>query len=423
MCIRDRRWNSTAGPVAKIALMLLPVATLLAHVASDKRHEKDQRDRATALLKTMDAKFCTATGVSADWGIICKWFLRLFDVASHDIAKSRSQVDCMLETLDAVFVHGRVFQHHLGAHSRAALAGRDFAADEPLPPDHKAVSDAGLEVGFITSQVMRNLSRKYVFYAEGMPVLLWGEPPEAHKAELLDRLQNVASLTKERLRADFPRTDVRSALAMFDRRLLQKGFGPQADDDMRKFLLAGAKKLAALLDKEEAATLLQYNGVLPYMMQQMAPGQPLAAKTNQQAWALLLDDDVWAAACPGRFGAGARALRRVIRFYISIEDGECTVERDLAEFRSQMLQHRADDLNFHDDCLMLKLNGPTSAEDFDEGTDASGVELTPISREYASLWRKLMPTRRGHFNAAAIAAAKRARNCLLYTSPSPRDRG
>ena len=62
-----------------------------------------------------------------------------------------------------------------------------------------------------------------------------GEPQAAHKEELLHRLQNVAALTKERLLADFPRTDVRSALAMFDRRLVQKGFGPTPDVDVRRF--------------------------------------------------------------------------------------------------------------------------------------------------------------------------------------------
>ena len=61
-----QRFDSTAGPVAKVALMLLPIATLLAHIASDRRHDPPQRDRATALLQKLDSRFCTATGVSAD---------------------------------------------------------------------------------------------------------------------------------------------------------------------------------------------------------------------------------------------------------------------------------------------------------------------------------------------------------------------
>ena len=141
-----QRFDSTAGPVAKVALMLLPIATLLAHIASDQRHDPPQRDRATALLQKLDSRFCTATGVSADWGIVCTWFLRRFDVACHDIAKSRSEIDCMIETLDATFAEGRVFQELLNCAHPAVVggcgggggggggSGASAAAAEPLPP-------------------------------------------------------------------------------------------------------------------------------------------------------------------------------------------------------------------------------------------------------------------------------------------------
>ena len=69
-----QRFDSTADPVAKVALMTLPLATLLAHIASDRRHEKAQRDSATALLQKLDTQFCTAISVSADWGLLCTWF-------------------------------------------------------------------------------------------------------------------------------------------------------------------------------------------------------------------------------------------------------------------------------------------------------------------------------------------------------------
>ena len=41
--------------MAKVALMILPVAVLLAHIASVKRNETDQRVRAEALLRKFDA--------------------------------------------------------------------------------------------------------------------------------------------------------------------------------------------------------------------------------------------------------------------------------------------------------------------------------------------------------------------------------
>ena len=134
-------------------------------------------------------------------------------------------------------------------------------------------------------------------------------------------MQNVASLTKERLLVDFPPTDVRSALAMFDRRLVLKGFGRLPDVDARRFMLRGVRKIAALLGCDEMAAVFQYSHVLPYMMEQMEPPQPLAGVTNQQVWARLLDDDFWEVAFPKRPRAASRVLCRLVRFYISIEDG------------------------------------------------------------------------------------------------------
>ena len=171
----------------------LPFATLHAHTASDRRLDKDKRDSATALLQKLDTQFCTAIGVSADWGLVCTWFLRLFDKAYHDIAKSRSEIDCMLETLDAVFVKGGVFQDLVGA-DPGAVAQTQGPMAEPLPQLPAAGERDG--VGFITAKVPQNLRKKYVFYAGGVPVLLWGEPQEAVERDLLERLQNVSSLMK-----------------------------------------------------------------------------------------------------------------------------------------------------------------------------------------------------------------------------------
>ena len=86
-----------------------------------------------------------------------------------------------------------------------------------------------------------------------------GEPRDAHKEELLKRVQNVALLTKERLLADFPETDLRSALAMFDRRLVRKGFGDLPCQATRKFLLRGVRQVAAALGCDEAAAAMSFN--------------------------------------------------------------------------------------------------------------------------------------------------------------------
>ena len=100
----------------------------------------------------------------------------------------------------------------------------------------------------------------------------------------------------------------------------------------------------------------------------------------------------------------ARFVR--LRFYICIEDGESTVERDLGEFREAREVHRCQHLDFHDDMLMVKLNGPKTLAEFEGGEADSLSGLTPFSRECASLWRELYGARRGHYNAKATLAAK-----------------
>ena len=174
-------------------------------------------------------------------------------------------------------------------------------------------------------------------------------------------------------------------------------------------MLRSVYQLARLLKREEQAAGLQYTDVLNYMLKQWAPGQPLAGKTNQEAWALLLDDGVWEAACPSRLQAASGALRRIIRFYISIEDGECTVERDLAMFRDKKLEHRTNDDEFLDDISVIVLNGPRTATEFADGAADTLVELTEFVRQCASLWRGLYGRRFGHYNTKAIEVARLAK--------------
>ena len=71
--------------------------------------------------------------------------------------------------------------------------------------------------------------------------------------------------------------------------------------------------------------------------------------------------------------------------------------------------HRSQHIDFFDDMLMIKLNSPQTLAEFEGGTADSLSQLTPFSRECASLWRELYGARRGHYNAKATLAAKEKR--------------
>ena len=51
----QQRFDSSAGPMAKVAFMLLPIATLLACIGCNNRHKKEDRERAMRLLKKLDS--------------------------------------------------------------------------------------------------------------------------------------------------------------------------------------------------------------------------------------------------------------------------------------------------------------------------------------------------------------------------------
>ena len=149
----------------------------------------------------------------------------------------------MIETLDAVFLEGRVFRDVLGV---APGVGRPSVIEEhePLP---QIRTDQGAEIGFITCKVMRDMRHKYVFRAGGIPVLLWGQPHSSYMQELRERVQNIASLTKERLLADFPRNDIRSSLAIFDRRTVVMGLWTSASGECAQYIAPWGQKLGDLV--------------------------------------------------------------------------------------------------------------------------------------------------------------------------------
>ena len=104
-----QRFDSSADPMAKVAYMLLPLATLLAFIGSDERHKLCDRERAKTLLKKLDSKFALAIGVSADWGLVRQAYLRLFDTTMHDIAKTHSEIQAFKDVLRILFVEGGLF--------------------------------------------------------------------------------------------------------------------------------------------------------------------------------------------------------------------------------------------------------------------------------------------------------------------------
>ena len=140
---------------------------MLAFIGSDERHKPCDRNRAKALLKKLDGKFALAIGVSADWGLVCQAFIRLFDKSNHDIAKTDSEIRAFKDALRTLFDQGAIFS------SRDTTKRIEPAK---LPAIGGYFGTAGVKPMFVTQSIEETLRRRVVFNCGSEQVLLWGRP-------------------------------------------------------------------------------------------------------------------------------------------------------------------------------------------------------------------------------------------------------
>ena len=146
--------DSTADPLAKLCLMLMPIAYMLSFIAADERINGAQRARACEVLAKFQPTFCIGAGVSADWGLICIAFLRLFDRLNHDISNSADEMEDFFGTVDACFIRGGVFR------------------PVPVLPPSGGTSQPAAAV-FITERVRKQIEKKCVFHCGERDQLVW----------------------------------------------------------------------------------------------------------------------------------------------------------------------------------------------------------------------------------------------------------
>ena len=190
------RMDSCADPLAKVCLMAMPIALLLALISADERCEAGQRERARNTLKMFQPKFMLGAGVSADWGIITLAFLRLYDRLDHDISNSMDELEDFCSTIEACFVQGGVFCK--------------------LPAASGA--DQGKPAMFITERVRMQIQARCVFHCGQTEQVIWGPMRQFDLGSLASSLRAAATAMIRRVRAEF--MDVRTDFCCMALRLI-----------------------------------------------------------------------------------------------------------------------------------------------------------------------------------------------------------
>ena len=379
LAFAKQRMDSCADPLAKFCLMLLPMAVLLAFVASDERCSRPQRERAVALLKNFKPKFLHAAGVSADWGLICVAFLRLFDRFDHDIANSSDELDHFVETVRACFIQGHIFRR---VPIVPACGG---------PPSRQRAM-------FITDRVRRQTMSNVVLRCGKEHVVIWGAICAADLRDLTESTSVAATAMLDRVRAELSglRTDF-SCFAV--KRVGQACSRGGEAEVMKQRLLASVRALACAFKLDSRVVQLEYSDALP-IVQSLWEAALICDETTNDRW--FDNRRVWQEFLSPKFveqhfGSRVTAmseLSKLLRIWFSVLDGEAQVERDLGQLRAFREESSRGGDALLDDLLVLKLNGPVGAEDFATET-ASGVKPTDLSIRCAELWRETFGQRYG----------------------------
>ena len=169
-----QRFSSAADLVAKVVVVLLPIATLLAMPSADQRCTHEDRERAeVSLLCKLQSKFCLALWLSV---VRCVLKGRISNLSSRRLSSTAT--------------YFTIIGGYLGKH--------------------------GVRPQFVTRRVEKQLRHRCVFQGGGKISLLWKPCKPDEVKEVAGRLRNVAEHVIASVDSEFPETDLRFATQCFD---------------------------------------------------------------------------------------------------------------------------------------------------------------------------------------------------------------
>ena len=238
------RMDSTADPLAKLCLMLMPAALLLSFISADERCGSAQRDRARHLLSKFQPKFLIGAGVSADWGLICIAFLRLFDRLNHDISNSKDELDDFCATVEACFVQGGFF----------------------CPTPRGGSDSQPAAAMFITERVRRQIACKCVFHCGSSEQVVWGALPPAELKDLASSLRAAAQGMQHRVKAKL--SGLRQHFSCLALRRIQRANNASAEEtpSLKAALNASLKALGTAFGLNCRILAFEYHDAVPTAM-------------------------------------------------------------------------------------------------------------------------------------------------------------
>ena len=155
----------------------------------------------------------------------------------------------------------------------------------------------------------------------------------------------------DRVRADLDSDLLRVSLCAFDLPMVRQGFQGQGSDAAQRSCKHGIVEVAKALQVNAAEVLNEYNSGVAKLLREEAGLTAYSAifkQGNRTRWGSLLKSS----------SNGRPLLKQLIRFYLSIMDGECQVERDLGTMAADRDSHCNINDRAVEDILVLRSRGP-----------------------------------------------------------------
>ena len=241
--------------------------------------------------------------------------------------------------------------------------------------------------GLVVEAVRKQIAHRCVFQASSTQLLLWGACTPQEMKELAERFHLVVDVMLQRVKSDFAADLLRTAFQAFDLSVVRQVWDGQGDEaaHRKKACLRGVRILLDTLGLDVVRDILDCRDVVPafvveYTKQEDAGATANMRPDNREIWALVRDAD-FVRRVPGRF-APIHVLPQLINVHLSVQDGECEVERYLGKVTAVLANHANISTSSLCDIVVLSSGGPASADEL----KGSGRELSVFLRECASLW-------------------------------------
>lgn len=337
-----QRWDSHADPMMKFCCMLRAIAMLLACVAADPRNDVRMRQRADDLLQSLKPEDLVACALAADYGLETVAFLRTFDAADHDPARTSAEVRAFIRRMQSLFCDGLI-----------------------LCPDPTTSTSDGCKTmtQIVWDQVV---DPEEIPYGDKLHFLHTRTTPAKVKEALQD-MANVVQAMNERLIVDLQNRELGNCMEIFALNAWIYAFSNSADKELHDVALAALANLG--LDhpcRQEGAndasgTVAHMSGLVCQLgaalrleasmcktdfvavVRALLPDYTHAAARSpvildyRAVWSLVLDPK-WR--CQRGLQLQSKVgIELLISFYLSTKDGTSTVERQLGTLTDILQKH------------------------------------------------------------------------------------